>query len=144
MMFVAYARYPHQDLPRPQRAGYARGQQDQRLLSQPESGPIRSRRRSSSAMSEVRLQIVVSREGRARFDRFFHEEIEDGAAQFIMEAPDTDGWPLKNEDGVHLLDENDEPLLMTEEWLCLLGREMPQTTPVGVEWRIDFSVLVLP
>lgn len=131
-------------LPRPERRTWDRQPADNRLKRNPEAGPTAYRRRSSAVGEPVQLSILVDRELKAEFDRFFRTTIAHGSLPFWMPDPTTDGWTLLDETGVPLLTDADEPLLISEIWLCLWGDQMPQETIEGMEYRMSFGVLVMP
>lgn len=132
------------ELPRPERDTWQLQAQDARRKTQSDAGPSRYRRRFSSVARNVSLSLVLSRNGKAIFDRFFHDDCREGAALFYMPDPTTDGWPLLTSSGVPLLTADGTPILMSARWLCTWGSETPVETLQGVEFRKTFSVMVLP
>lgn len=132
------------DLPRPTRGDYQASWQDPRIARQAETGPPGYRRRFSSVSRPVSLSIIVSRSGKARFDRFFTDDIAHGSRVFRMPDPTTDGWPLLNESGVPLLTETGAPILLSENWLCLMTAVPVERIYAQVEFQIAFQVDVLP
>jgi hypothetical protein len=133
------------ELPRPNRDSYAVSPGDPRRLTRPETGPLRIGRQYSQSAVTVAMTMIVSRDGRARFERFIAEEIGHGTLPFVMNAPDTDGITLTDETGVALTDETGAVLTISALWLCLIGREPPViTSTTGIRWKIAFSVEVLP
>lgn len=132
------------ELPRPERSTWQLTPQDARRKRQSDAGPPGYRRRFSSAAKMVSLSVLLSRNERAIFDRFFHEDCGEGAALFYMPDPTTEGWPLLASDGSPILTDDGAPILMGGRWLCSWGDEMPTETIVSVEFRKTFSVVVMP
>ncbi len=132
------------DLPRPERPTWQLTPQDARRKTQSEAGPPRYRRRFSSAAKMVTLSVILSRNGKAIFDRFFHEDCSEGARLFYMPDPTTEGWPLLAADGTPLLTSGGAPILMGGRWLCAWGDQMPAETVQGVEFKKTFSIVVMP
>lgn len=132
------------DLPRPRRDGWQAAPQESRLRRRSDSGPPGYRRRFSSVARLVTLAIDVSRDGKAIFDNFYAEDTADGSLPFYMPDPTTDGWALLTDEGVPILTGDGEQILLAETWLCQFGDALPSETIRGVEFRITFSVVVLP
>ncbi|QND45197.1 hypothetical protein HB780_05425 (plasmid) [Rhizobium lusitanum] len=131
-------------LPRPDRDSWQKSPQDARLKRQNDAGPPSYRRRYSSVAQAVTLSIMVDRDGKAVFDKFRETTTSEGSLPFYMPDPTTDGWGLFTADGQPLLTNDDQPLLLAAQWLCLFGDTMPAEAVVGVEFRITFSVSVMP
>lgn len=131
-------------LPRPERATWSAQPQDARLKRRSDAGPAGYRRRFSSASRTVNLSIVVDRNGKAIFDNFYRDEAAQGAGLFWMPDPTTDGWALKTDDGQQILTDDGTPILLSEQWLVTFGENLPSEAVVGIEFRISFSVEVMP
>jgi len=132
-------------LPRPERSSWQRSSQEARRKTQPDNGPPRYRRRFSSAARLVTMSLILDRNERAIFDRFFAEDCAEGASLFYMPDPTTDGWPLLTASGLPMLNGADEPVLLAARWLCAWGDELPVETISGqVEFKKTFSIVVLP
>ena len=132
-------------LPRPERDTWQRSPQDARRKTQSEAGPPRYRRRFSSAATMVTLSVIVTRNGRAIFDNFFHDTCADGSLLFYMPDPTTEGWPLLAADGTPILTDDDQPVLLGGQWLCAWGDQVPIETIYGqIEFKKTFSVVVMP
>jgi len=131
-------------LPRPERTSWSLTRQDARLKLGADAGPPRYRRRFSAVAKLVSLSIVVDRNGKAIFNRFFADTTEEGALLFYMPDPTTDGWVLYTSAGVPLLKGDGTPLLIASRWLCAWGDQMPTETIIGVDFRISFSIAVMP
>lgn len=131
-------------LPRPERDTWNLTRQDARRKLRSDAGPPRYRRRMSAVAKLVSLSILVSRDGKAVFDRFYDDETEHGSLLFWMPDPTTAGWALLGDNGVPILANKDQFLLLSGRWLCAWGDQPPSETVVGVEFRISFSVVVMP
>ncbi|MBW8447267.1 MAG: hypothetical protein K0M49_16725 [Arenimonas sp.] len=115
-----------------------------RLKRNPEAGPPGYRRRFSGVPEAVSLSILVDRNNKAVFDNFRKDLTKQGSLPFWMPDATTDGIPLLTPTGAPLLTGAGEPILMSARWLCLFGEQLPASTIVGVEFRISFSVMVMP
>jgi len=78
------------------------------------------------------------------FDTFFQDQTRHGALPFYMPDPTTDGWPLLLADGRPFLTSEGKPILLAARWLCLFGDTQPAVGVVGIEFRINFNVWVMP
>lgn len=132
------------ELPRPERESWKLQPQEARRKRQLGAGPPGYRRRFSSVARSVNLSLLLTRDQKAVFDRFYHEDCAEGSGFFWMPDPTTDGWSLLTDDGVPLLVEPGVPLLLAERWLCGWGDELPSETVKGVEFRKSFSIWVMP
>lgn len=133
-------------LPRPERGSWQLQPQEARRKRQSDAGPPGYRRRFSSVAKSVSMSLILTRNEKAIFDRFFHETCAEGSVNFWMPDPSTEGWPLTTNLGVDLfVDENrTNPLLLSERWLCAWGDQLPTETVLGIEFRKSFSIWVLP
>lgn len=133
------------ELPRPERPSWQLTSQDARRKTQSDAGPARYRRRFSAAAKLVTLSVILTRDQRAVFDRFFHDDCAQGARLFYMPDPTTEGWALLSSDGTPLLSGSGAPLLLAGRWLCAWGDQIPVETLHGqVEFKKTFSLMVLP
>lgn len=130
-------------LPRPERNSWQLSRQDGRQASQGDVGPVRYRRRISRTPLEVQMSVVLDRDQRAVFDRFYDDDCAGGVRLFRMPDPATDGWALLASDGNPLLAPDGSPLLLSALWLCAWGKEGPVEAVIGVEFRKNFSLQVL-
>ena len=131
------------DLPKPLRAGYSQERQDTRLRKA-SGGPPGYRRRFSSAARLVTLSIEVTRARKAIFDNFYVVETVHGSKPFQMPDPTTDGVALLSGDYLPILTSEGEPILLSAQWLCLFGEQVPSERLIGGRFEISFSVAVLP
>lgn len=140
---MSYPNWP-EVLPRPERNSWQTSPQDARQKRRSDAGPVSYRRRFSSASRSVSLSVILDRDQKAVFDNFYVEDIALGARLFWMPDPTTDGWPLLTDDGSALLTDEGTPILLGETWLVTMGDNLPTETVIGVEFRISFSVEVMP
>jgi len=88
---------------------------------------------------------MVEMDGRARFDRFFEEELNFGVTPFLLPDQQIDGNALYDESWNVLLDENDVPIVIDQWWLAQFGQSQPATSAIsGMIFTIQFDLLVLP
>jgi hypothetical protein len=132
------------ELPRPERDTWQKTPQEARLKRNNDSGPPSYRRRFSSVAKSVNLSILVGRGQKAVFDRFFDDTTAGGSLPFYMPDPTTDGWKLLTADGRSLLTSDGRQILLAARWLCLFGESLPTETIVGIEFRLTFSISVMP
>ncbi|MFE3838891.1 hypothetical protein [Pseudogemmobacter sonorensis] len=119
--------------------------QESRQRRQTDAGPPGWRRRFSNPAKFVSLSIVLSRNEKAVFDRFYDEACKQGSLLFWMPDPTTDGWPLLASDGRPLLTSEGVPILLAARWLCGFGEQVPVDTIIEqVKFRITFDVVVMP
>lgn len=119
--------------------------QDARRKRQADAGAPSYRRRFSRAARFVGLSIVLDRNQKAIFDRFFHDDCAEGTRLFRMPDPSTEGWRLLTGDGAPLLTGDGRPLLLGARWLCAWADDLPAETIVEqVKFRKVFSVVVIP
>lgn len=78
---MTYAVWPT-SLPRPERNSWQRQPQDSRLKRQTDAGPPGWRRRFSSAAQMVSLSVMLTRNQKAIFDRFFGDITRGGSLLF--------------------------------------------------------------
>jgi hypothetical protein len=131
----------------PQRSlvqGFQSSARGNRLTTAPDVGPSKQRRRGP-AIRPVTCAIMVEMDGRARFDRFFEEELNFGVTPFLLPDQQIDGNALYDESWNVLLDENDVPIVIDQWWLAQFGQSQPATSAIsGMIFTIQFDLLVLP
>lgn len=132
------------ELDPPERDTFSEAWADPRLKRRGETGGPRYRRRFSAVPKLVSMSLFCDRLQKGIFDHFFEQETNFGSRLFWMPDPTTDGWPLVTEDGTLLLTESGVPLLCAAKWLCVFGDDVPVTKIAGVNFRISFSIAVLP
>jgi len=132
------------ELPRPMRSGYQAQNMDPRIRRSGETGPPSYRRRYSSVARRVALVIDVPRALKATFEIFHEQVLSHGALPFTMPDPTTDGWPLLMSDGTPVLTAGGVRILLARQWVCLFGEEPPVEQVIGVRFRLEFGVVVMP
>ena len=132
------------DLPKPARDSWQSKRQDSRQKRSSENGPPGYRRRFSSVAREVSMSVTLTRSQKAVFDNFYDHDTKHGSLLFTMPDPTTDGWQMLTSDGTPVHDPEGNPSLLSAQWLCLFGETVPTETVIGIEFRITFSVTVMP
>lgn len=141
---MSYPVWP-ETLRRIERDSWQAQRQDARLRRQSDAGPQTYRRRFSSAARLVALSVIVTRDEKAIFDRFFEQDCQDGTSLFWMPDPTTDGWAALTTGGQRITMPDGTPILMSRRWLCSWGDALPVETVQGdVDFRKSFSVQVMP
>jgi hypothetical protein len=135
--------YPS-NLPRPLRQGFQVTFPDGRQQTQPEVGPPRTSLRFSSAATPVAMVTDLTRDQLARFWRFWSEDTSGGALPFLIADPTANDWPLLSADGEALTTGDGTPILISAWWLVVFGRQPPIEVPVGIRFRLQFSLMVMP
>lgn len=132
------------ELPRPERNTWQRTLTDPRLKRPNDSAVPSYRRRFSAVAKPVSMSILISRAQKAVFDQFYEETTRFGAKPFYMPDPTTDSWPLLDDAGNPILTDDGQPILLGEQWLVIFGDQPPSEAVVGVQFRISFSITVMP
>lgn len=132
-----------EELDPPMRAGYTILRTEARRRSKVEQGPHRQGRRLSAVSVPVAMTLDVSRDERARFDRFYDEEVSEGSLPFLIKDPTTHDLPILI-GGVQLLDHLDRIITIAAWQLARFGESLPEVTVIGIRYRIRFSIEVMP
>lgn len=133
------------ELPRPERESWQLVPQEARRKRQADAGPPAYRRRFSSVPKLVTMSVILTRNQKAVFDRFFHDDCAEGAELFYIPDPTTDGWALLASNGLPLLTGAGQPLLLAKRWLVAWGDQLPTETVVRqVQFQKTFSLVVMP
>ncbi|WP_440411157.1 hypothetical protein [Neorhizobium petrolearium] len=136
------------ELPRPERNTWNARPQDARQKRQSDAGPPSWRLKFSNAAKMVSLSLLLTRDQNAVFDNFYQYETKKGSLLFWMPDPTTDGWALLTDDGSPLLisggAQDGLPILLSAQWLCSFGDELPNETVQGIHFRRTFGVVVIP
>ena len=132
------------ELERPLRDGFSQQIGDNRRRQKADQGPPRMRRSTSKAIETIGMSFMATADLRDRFWRFYREEVGSGALPFLVPDWGRDGLVLWDSSGIVLTDEDGTPLLIAATWVCVFGDRLPGDVPVGVEWRIQFDLVVLP
>lgn len=125
--------------------GYSEKLRDGRILTKTSAGPGKARRRFSSAVIPVSATLHLTLTNKARFERFWTEETDDGTIPFLIDDQTRDLVPLVTSGGSILLDVYGNPVLVAAKWLAMFGQDGPTITPVGgVQYRASFTLNVMP
>ncbi|WP_299808744.1 hypothetical protein [Tardiphaga sp.] len=115
-----------------------------RLSTATDTGPAKQRRRGP-AIRPVTCGIMVGMNLRARFDRFYEEEVNFGITPFLIPDQQIDGTGLFDEYGGPLMDESGIPIVIESWWLVQFGQTQPATVAIGgATFTIQFDLVVLP
>lgn len=131
------------ELPKPLRSGYQNRREETRQ-ARLAAGPVGYRRRFSSPAEVVLLAIEVTLNQRALFWTFYDISTAGGTLPFRLPDPISDNQPIVDDMDRAILDENDQPILLGAEWLCLFGQELPSETMEAGRYLVSFSVVRLP
>lgn len=134
------------DLPcRVQREGSTQTLADGRIRQEMDAGPPKVRRRTSASVGRLTGSIVAGFDGRARFERFWFEEVRNGSLPFFIKDQFADGVALLTANGVLLLTDTGAPLLIASWWLVMFGQDAPAITRLSPQrWSISFGLDILP
>lgn len=131
-------------LPAPLAENFREARGDGRTVGRTDAGPPIRRRRFSAVPKSVSFSTILYPHELSKFNRFYEEDTAEGTLPFLMPDPINNGALLLTAGGVPLLTAGGSPILITSTWLCVFGDELPVVTPSGLEWRVTFSLLVLP
>lgn len=124
--------------------GFQSSPRGTRLKTAMDIGPGKQRRRGPKIASQSSI-IDVDSDQRARFERFWDEDVAGGSLPFLIRDHLSDGRDLSNDSGAPLLS-SDGLLLIIESWnLVQFGQNDPVYTAIGpLEFRVQFEVVLLP
>lgn len=113
--------------------GYGLTFGDARLMTRPDGGPPKARRRFSRSFKMLTVQILCEADQIARLDSFWEVDLVGGTKPFTMRDYMFDEQDLADEDGVVLEDEDDVVLDDTEYKLVQFsdGNSPPSVAPSG-------------
>jgi hypothetical protein len=102
--------------------GYQEQMADGLLETQPDMGPVQTRRRYSSAARQATVSFKFSTEELAIFRNFRENTVAGGSLPFT--------FPAQTEDG---------------EWLVKFRKDaLPNIAPDGRYWTVNFGIWILP
>lgn len=132
---------------RPNRADLSEQLPGGAQTTSPDEGPPRTRLRLSLTGAEARWSIVMAPDTKARFERWWREDLKRGALPFL--APDwaRDGWPLLTPDGTPLLTPDGTPLLVSAWRIHMASAATrPEWRVLGrsTSWTLSLTVIVMP
>ena len=127
------------------KSGYSEPLRDGRLLSRPDFGPGKSRRRYSSAAQEVQCQLYLSTVEKGRLESFYYEITKGGVLPFLIPDQTRHGLEVMVEPWNMLLVSPGVPLLVSAWWLARFGIQPPTIQAMGGRYyQINFALTVLP
>jgi hypothetical protein len=112
-------------VPCPNWRDYAISFGDGRTMTQIEAGPPRMRRRFSSMPDSATLSITMTRDQYAMFRFFFFTTLKSGSLPFWLRDPILDGTIMLDENGEVVLDEEDQPVNVEAQDICMFGADPP-------------------
>lgn len=124
--------------------GYQSGARGSRLSTAPEVGQAKLRVRGPK-IRYLNCTEFLSFNQRARFDRFWEEDIRGGVDPFLFPDPHANGALLQSDSGGSLQDESGVNLLIESWLLCQFGKDEPTWTGLGGgRFSIQLAFVVLP
>jgi len=131
----------------PLEQGYQFARGEGRRMPTPDAGPPIAGPRRTLVADRVQLTLQLSRAERAIFDRFYLDDLKRGIWPFAMPDPETDGWPMLDENFGLMLDDEGEPILLDEIWVAMIGTP-PVSSAVpnssGTYSRVSFDLWIMP
>lgn len=141
---MTIAKWPS-DLPQcPIVDGFRSGPRGSRLATTLDSGPPKIRRRGPK-LRTISLAQVFSADQRARFDRFWEDEIGCGTKPFLLRDPHLAGLRLCDDAGHPVTDQAGD-VLTIESWiLCAFSTDDPTWSKLpGGKYAPQFQIIELP
>jgi hypothetical protein len=124
--------------------GYQSSPAGGRLGTSMEAGPDKQRRRGPK-LRPLSGTIRLDPDERARFERFWDEEIDGGTLPFWFPDIHLGGFALATESGLVLTTETDRPVEIDSWWLVQMAKEDPAYSAVsGLLFNVSFKLVVLP
>lgn len=131
--------------PRPMLSGFGTVLPDGRQSTSMQAGPPRVRRRYSSAATIRQATMILDVNARQRFWRFWGDDTTGGSLPFLVPDWTLDGRPLATASGEILTTTDGVPLLVSAWHLALFGTDQPPSeAPLGVQFRMTFTLSILP
>ena len=127
----------------PLEQGYQFARGEGRRLPAPDAGPPLSAPRQTLVADRVQLTLQLSRAELAIFDNFHLVTLKRGVWPFSMPNPETDGWPLLDDEYQPILDDEGEPIGLTETWTAMIGSQ-PSRSVTGTYFRVSFDLWIMP
>jgi hypothetical protein len=125
-------------------SGFRSGPRGARLSTAVEVGPPKMRSRGIK-LRRIAFAEILTADQRARFDRFWEEELNNGVLPFLYPDPHMNGFSLCDDSGLILQDENGNDLLIEQWLLCQFGTNDPAWAALpGAHFAPQFDIVVLP
>lgn len=125
------------------RDGYGETSPGGLMRSSMQTGPQKTRPRTSRNARPVACMIRVGYPLAARFDRFWAEELNGGARPFVLPNQRADGLPLLTRNDSQITRADGAPILVSAHWLVQFA-DAPRLQTAGVLFTISFTLDVLP
>ncbi|MGW1423665.1 hypothetical protein ACWAT4_26495 [Bradyrhizobium manausense] len=125
--------------------GFKSGTRGTRLGTAMEVGPPKFRPRGPKTRT-IAFNDLFTADERARLDRFWDEDLNQGTAPFFYRDPHSDGFPLLDDAGNTLQDEAGNDIIMESWILCVFSDQAePQWGAAGGGWFTpQFQLTELP
>lgn len=130
-------------LPAPEKETWSAQYMDPRRKRQNSAGPPSYRKMFSSVPKLVTMSLLLTRDQKSVFDRFYTLTTDFGTDLFWMPDPTVDGWQLVDTGG-NPLAASGSPIQGAGRWLCSFGDTPPSETISNHEWRITMQIVVMP
>jgi hypothetical protein len=115
-----------------------------RLVTEMDAGPAKQRRRGPK-MRSVTCGINLNSDERARFDRFWDEDLKGGVLPFWKMDAHFDLQAILDESSTPITAEDDSPILVDAWWLAQMGKTEPVYSALGAgNFKVEFEIVVLP
>lgn len=132
----------------PQRAnrqGFDYSFGDGRKFTRPEAGPLRVRRRFSSAAKPISAAFSLTWQQLRRLEVFWEADTGGGSLPFWFPDQIKGGVPIATADGRPLCTASGAPLVTAAWCLVLFGETPPKPSPLGGEnWMVALQLWVMP
>lgn len=124
--------------------GFKSGTRGTRLSTPMDVGPPKMRRRGVN-LRPISFADYFTADQRARFDRFWEEDLGNGTRPFLYPNPHLNGFTLGDENGNILQDETGNNLVIGSWLLCQFGTADPAWTALGGGYFApQFEIIALP
>jgi len=139
---MALPHYPA-ELPNPLRDKYGYVYGDGRFRSNNDAGPQNIRGRYSVMPDKMEFATLLTPHHCGIFRRFLTEDVKRAHVPFIIANHIEDGWPMTDEDGNTVLDDNDLPILITSVRVAWFD-QMPRIVHRDMDFEVTFTLMVMP
>ncbi|GEC52264.1 hypothetical protein ABIF38_006426 [Bradyrhizobium japonicum] len=131
------------DLPCCPLDGISAGPRSARIVTPVDVGPPKMRRRGAP-LRTIALAHYFDANQRARFDRFWDEDLRYGTLPFLYRDPHFNNYLLSTELGAVLQDENGVPIRVESWILCVFSANQPTWSKRGGKFFPQFEIVELP
>lgn len=123
--------------------GFSSGPRGARLVTSTDVGPPKMRKRGP-ALRTIALASYFDANQRARFDRFWEEELRTGVDPFMYRDPHFNNYRLSDDGGVTLQNEAGVELEIESWLLCTFSTNEPSWVRRAGKFFPQFEIVVLP